>query len=347
MSTFSAPGHEAHRIKSEQALLIKDHLIEPVRVLARPRPTDIVAVIVARNEALRLPDCLSHYRRLGVKRFAVIDNGSTDESQDFLLTQPDVDVFYIHSGYPQARSGCYWCIRLFDQYGFNRWYISVDADELLVYDGMEKHDIYDLAANLTHRGAKSLFAPMIDMYADRPFYELSYRPGDSMIATCQFFDGDSYALTPLPQGIPWITGGPRDRITPGASDADLHNLSKFPFFFWDETSYRLHNHHFSASGDRPFTGGALLHFKMLPDFSQKIDEAIEEKTHWKNAEFYHRYKSGIDDGRLISPLYEGSRHYEGPITLIKCGLMSPIDWPHIRKPGAISRALAAVSRWRR
>ena len=230
MSTFSAPGQEAHRIKSEQARLIKDHLIEPVRVLARPRPTDIVAVIVARNEALRLPDCLNHYRRLGVKRFAIIDNGSTDESQDFLLTQPDVDIFYIHSGYPQARSGCYWRVRLFDQYGFNRWYISVDADELLVYDGMEKHDIYDLAANLTHRGAKSLFAPMIDMYADRPFYELSYRPGDSMIATCQFFDGDSYALTPLPEGIPWITGGPRDRITPGASDADLHNLSKFPFF---------------------------------------------------------------------------------------------------------------------
>ena len=216
MSTFSAPGHEAHRIKSEQARLIKDHLIEPVRVLARPRPTDIVAVIVARNEALRLPDCLSHHRRLGVKRFAIIDNGSTDESQDFLLTQPDVDIFYIHSGYPR-----------------------------------------------------------------------------------------------------------------------------------DETSYRLHNHHFSASGDRPFTGGALLHFKMLPDFSQKIDEAIEEKTRWKNAEFYHRYKSGIDDGRLISPLYEGSRHYEGPITLIKCGLMSPIDWPHIGKPAAISRVLAAVSRWRR
>ena len=43
-----------------------------------PRRGEMLAVIVARDEALRLPDALAAARRLGVDRVIVLDNGSTD-----------------------------------------------------------------------------------------------------------------------------------------------------------------------------------------------------------------------------------------------------------------------------
>jgi Glycosyl transferase family 2 len=45
-------------------------------------PNQIVAVIKQRTEALRLPYLLTYYRGIGVDRFLVIDNGSTDGSRD-------------------------------------------------------------------------------------------------------------------------------------------------------------------------------------------------------------------------------------------------------------------------
>ena len=46
-----------------------------------------------RNEKLRLPAFLRHYRSLGVDRFFIVDNDSTDGSTEYLLAQPDVHLF--------------------------------------------------------------------------------------------------------------------------------------------------------------------------------------------------------------------------------------------------------------
>lgn len=334
MADFNQALQQARRIGNEQAELIKTHVLEPIRLLPFPKPDEIVAVILCRNEALRLPACLEHYRKLGVRRFAAIDNGSTDATRALLAAEGDTDVYTIANGYPEARSGCYWRNRLYDYYGRNRWYLSIDADELLVYEGMDEHGLIDLASVLQKRGAKSLVAFLIDMYADRPFSELTYTAGDSMIETCRFFDGD-YVVRRW-GSVPWITGGPRDRLTPGSADSSAHNLRKFPFFYWDETAYRKNNHEFSSFDDRPMDSGALLHFKMLPDFETKVDQAIAAKNHWMGAEFYHRYKLGIDDGRLASPFYERSRLYQGPESLIEQGLMTTIDWS-LLAPSVMSR----------
>jgi glycosyltransferase involved in cell wall biosynthesis len=325
MADFNCAVREARRIANEQAEQIKSHVLEPIRLLTFPKPDEVIAVIVCRNEALRLPACLKHYRQLGVRRFAVIDNGSTDATRSFLMAEVDTDVYGIESGYPEARSGCYWRNRLYHYYGLNRWYLSIDADELLVYEGMDHHGLKELAALLQMRGAKSLVAFLIDMYADRPFSEITYSAGDSMIDACPYFDSD-YSIRRW-GSLPWITGGPRDRLTPGAAEGSAHNLRKFPFFYWDRTSYRKNNHEFSAFDDHPMDSGALLHFKMLPDFESKVDQAIAAQNHWMGAEFYRRYKSGIDDGRLASPFYEGSRLYKCPQSLIDQKLMTPIAWP--------------------
>ena len=57
------------------------------------RPGEVRACMVVRNESLRLPSTLAHYRQLGVDRFLVIDNGSDDGTLEFLRGQPDTTSF--------------------------------------------------------------------------------------------------------------------------------------------------------------------------------------------------------------------------------------------------------------
>ncbi len=59
-----------------------------------------------RNESLRLPAFLRHYRQLGVHRFFVADNASTDgTTTEYLTQQPDVHVFRTDQSFRSARGG--------------------------------------------------------------------------------------------------------------------------------------------------------------------------------------------------------------------------------------------------
>ncbi|KZY31971.1 hypothetical protein A3731_22865 [Roseovarius sp. HI0049] len=68
-------------------------------------PEDILLVGCLRNEMLRLPAFLEHYRGLGVDRFLLVDNGSGDGSREFLLAQEDVTVFHTSQSYAESECG--------------------------------------------------------------------------------------------------------------------------------------------------------------------------------------------------------------------------------------------------
>jgi hypothetical protein len=48
---------------------------------------EIRAFMTVRNEILRLPQTLAHYRKIGVARFFIVDNGSTDGTREILAAQ--------------------------------------------------------------------------------------------------------------------------------------------------------------------------------------------------------------------------------------------------------------------
>jgi len=76
---------------------------------------EIRAFMTVRNEILRLPQTLAHYRKLGVGRFFVIDNGSTDGTKELLTDQPDCHVFLTRNSYSEATYGLAWQHALLDE----------------------------------------------------------------------------------------------------------------------------------------------------------------------------------------------------------------------------------------
>src|SRR5207253_7757387 len=127
--------------------------------------SEILVFMNVRDEMLRLSGFLDHYRRIGVARFFVTDNGSTDGSKDFLLAQPDCHVFVTRNSYAGSMYGAEWQNALLNEYGTNHWCLMVDADEWFVYPGCERKSLADLALYLDRTNAQGMFAFMLDMYS--------------------------------------------------------------------------------------------------------------------------------------------------------------------------------------
>lgn len=327
----------AKDMRNIQLATIAHHTIEDVRTKASPRPADIICLVCTRNEMLRLPDFFRHYRELGVARFAVLDNGSDDGTLEYLSDQPDADVFSVSGSFAEARGGMYWFERLAGRYGYGRWYLIVDADELLVYGGMHRRNLHDLAKYLISWDSKALFAPMIDMYSDKPLSDYSYARGDRLIDACRFFDGSSYKVDWHEHQIIGLSGGPRVRLLSNETGAFGNYINKYPFFLWDRSVRRRNIHYFYAHRHRPAPSGALLHFKFLPDFGERIDRALKEGQYWNHSTQYKIYASNL--AALSHLYYPGSVEYVSPDSLVNQGLMNRIHWSAKRPTKSVIKAV--------
>ena len=69
---------------------------------------EIRLFVVAKNEAPRFPWFLNYYRRLGVDRFFVIDNGSEDGTADTLRGETNLHLFSTSHSYVGSRQGLNW-----------------------------------------------------------------------------------------------------------------------------------------------------------------------------------------------------------------------------------------------
>ena len=105
---------------------------------------DIILVVCLRNEMMRMPYFCDYYRKLGVNRFLLIDNDSTDGIIEFARSQPDVSLWHTKASYKASKFGMEWCNYLLRQYCVGHLCVTVDPDEFLVYPCMEQRSLRDL-----------------------------------------------------------------------------------------------------------------------------------------------------------------------------------------------------------
>jgi glycosyltransferase involved in cell wall biosynthesis len=334
--------------------------------------SEIRAFMTVRNEILRLSWTLDHYRKIGVTRFFVIDNGSTDGTREFLTAQPDCHVFVTRNSYSEARLGLEWQHALLDEYGVGRWCLVVDADEWFVYPGYENQSLPELAAYLQGNGAQGMFAFLLDMYGRGTVAEAISEPQHSLLDACRYFDGQyvwDYGFRAMlqltrPRFPPYkVAGGPRWRLLFPALHRHYYilkamwlisdyfslplpvalrpapNLRKIPFVRWLPGT-RYPNPHSTTPIKLSDVTGVLLHFKFLEDFFARVKIEVDRKEHWDGASEYYRYSAKLKYKPDFSFHYDGSVAYEDSQQLVRLGLMREDDgWMRIRTASKRSRRL--------
>ena len=324
--------------------------------------SEIYAFMNVRDEILRLPWTFEHYRKIGVARFFVIDNGSTDGSKEFLLAQPDCHVFVTYNSFADALCGVEWQNSLLNTYGVNHWCLLVDADEWFIYPGYEKTPLADLTAYLDRSGAQGMFSFLLDMYGPSSISETIAAPHRSLLDACRYFDSQYVwhrrFRIPSLQGPHFpeyeIVGGPRLRLL----FPFLHRhyyllkviwhiggylrftlpmplrrpplLTKIPLVRWLAGARYQHNHATTPLKLSEVTG-VLLHFKFLEDFLVRVKTEVNRKEHWDGASEYVRYQMMLKEHPALSFHYAGSVKYEGSEQLIRLNLLrEDREWNRIR-----------------
>jgi hypothetical protein len=279
----------------------------------------ILCFATLRNEMLRLPYFLDHYRRLGVTHFLIVDNASDDVSAAFLAAQPDVSLWTTTHSYKLARFGMDWIGWLQWRFGNGHWCLTVDADELLIYPDSDSKDLGELTKWLDQQDVPSFGALMLDMYPKGPVANVVHQPDQNPIEALCWFDPANYRhrTHPVYDNL-WIQGGV---------------LSKTPLVRWhwrhDYVSSthqllpRRLNHVFDMQTHSKVTG-VLLHTKFLPNIGAKSAEEIIRAQHFENSAAYAEYHRALTENPVLwsreSYLYKGAQQ------LIDLGLMSKGTW---------------------
>lgn len=291
----------------------------------RRRPTaldrdEIVLICVLRNAAKQLPSFLSHYRQLGIRRFAIVDDQSDDDTRALLLLQDDVDLYESAVRFSGSGGGLVWRDMLVDLYGRNRWYVSVDSDEYLTYPDCENRSVRHFIGDLKSRSLSRSHAVMLDIYPDGPIGLLNpHLPSTALpTAVCPLYDSTGYTVTLDSRGVQ-VRGGPRQRRFGTAA-----RVSKYPVIYMNRWArFASTDHH--APLPLSHNGGAvhavLLHHKFTGDTVERFRLAAEQGQHWKGAANYQREVTHADFDHTLDLRYGGSMRYENSMKLVDAGFM--------------------------
>lgn len=298
------------------------------------RPGAILGFTTLRNEAMRLPFFLDHYRRLGVNHFLMVDNDSTDGSVPFLRQQADVSVWQTKASYRAARFGVDWLNWLQMRHAHGHWIVVADADELLIYPDWEERRLPDLTRWLDGRGQRSLGAMMLDMYPKGPLDAQRFVPGQDPTSVLNWFDGYGYWVQRQRKlDNLWLQGGPRARVFFAKTPRRAPTLNKIPLVRWNwryafvnSTHSALPsflNHTFDTDGVEKVSG-VLLHTKFLPGNAARAAEERARDEHFQVGTRYADYYESLTKSPNL--WCEQSIQYRDWQQLLDLGLMSRGDW---------------------
>ena len=294
--------------------------VEVVRKTSPCAKENPIIVLCIKNDLKRVKMLVDHYRNLGVEKFAFMDNGSDDGTFEWLMEQPDIDLFKCYEPYQTAvKEG--WINRIISHYGFDRWYIVTDSDELCTYVGMENHPIHDVTRLAERKGIKRIKGLTLDMYADgQPFGNT-----DDIRRDYCWMDFNTYFETEVQAGktrFNAFLGGPRHRLMNSRI-----TLSKFPLIYWERGTISDSAHfqypHNKLPEYKCYIG--IQHFKFIDK-----DLDVYRKRAQGNSGFssgglmYKQYMDYVEKTGSANFMYEDSVRFDGSEALKKVPLISDI-----------------------
>lgn len=286
------------------------------------KSNEIRLFMVVRNEQQRLPFFYNFYRELGVQRFFVIDNGSEDDTQKFLLRQTDTHVFHTSRKFKEKE---YWIQKLLNTYGQGHWCLVVDADELFIYPYYESIKLKQLCAFLDQKKSTAMETLLVDMYSKYRMAECGYKMGESFFSCFGYYDAYCYRRI-WDERINKVSGE-KVRIQSyfgGTRELKLGCekicCSKYPLLKYQRGMYIDAGMHGLTRAVVSEMQGVTLHFKFFPDFAKRVCVEAEREEHFGKAKEYKAYERALENGMDV--LFDGrSIRYTGSGQMLQLGFM--------------------------
>ena len=287
---------------------------------------EILCFCCIRNERLRLPWFLEFHRKIGLDRFFIVDNGSSDGSTEFLLSQNDVHLFQTEDSYAASQCGINWINTLLEEYAIGNWALVLDVDELFIYPNCEDSSLHLLTSYLEERQFYGMAAFMLDMYSRVTIKDAVIKPGDPFLDVCSYFDIDTYQFAPTINKnvcIP-IRGGVRKRVFWDGKKRKhpAPYLHKYPLVKWQNgLSFTSSTHFLNQEIEIADISATILHFKYFSDFHSRAKEEVKRKEHWEGASEYRVYLEIMENQPNLTLHYDKSVSYKNSSQLLELGFM--------------------------
>ncbi len=277
-------------VNLDRAKNILDHFLS-AKIITKKKKNDFnshsipIVICVVKDEIIRIKQFLKHYRKLGINQFAIIDNDSSDGTEQLLQMQDDVHLYSIKDQYSSAKRVA-WINKIMMKYGYNRWYLIADSDELINYIGSENKRISELIKYAELKGYKRILGLQVDFYTESEIFSLK----DDQIDwhQCKYFDLNTYEIQFNEKCI-WYVGGPRKRVL------DTYSLlTKYPLIYLTEEDLNISSHYLYPY-EKNFITECLLcicHYEFINKKDQiKIKSIVEKEIYAsKSKEYKEMYK---------------------------------------------------------
>jgi FkbM family methyltransferase len=351
---------KARRIMEEVQLLQRsiEHLHGPEEV---PYGADeLVVVCIVRDGRPLVRSFVEHYRSLGVKHVAFLDNDSTDGTVEALQRYDNVTVLrtklpYKAAGLPVGNG---WTREvLFKQYLISRfgaegrWCLCADVDELFDYPYSDVVDLGSFLGYLSGKSYTAVMAQMLDMFSERP---LSKQTGDLDVpvkALYRYYDDSNMKRRRMNRHglelrgnvsdsdeLEVFTGGIRESLF-----SHWHHLTKFPLVFNDgKTRPMDDSSHLISNAKIADVTGVLFHYKFLDKhFQTQVDQALREEHRFENSAVYKKYAEVLAKNPSLQLKRETAREIKSVNDLLENGILVVSDdyvrWVDAEEERSVSR----------
>lgn len=221
---------------------------------------------------------MQHYINIGIRNFVLIDNNSQDKSTNVLKKyahKVNISFWKLDEKY-DCNKMCGWKQRIFEYYGVNKTYLTIDSDELIIYENYQNVSFNQFIKNKNTPYIKGM---LLDVYTDKKLYE-------GNLNDFKYIDKNTYKISNNVSFGQRIYGGPRSRlfgINPSLQKIPLIKYTGKEIFANDHFYYP-----FDINNKSEFCV-YLLHYKFLPGDNIKYNVYAKDGRHWNSSREYKIY----------------------------------------------------------